>query len=145
MNLILREANTSNEINKCLEIRRDVFINEQNVPEHLEIDGLDPQCRHFIVQDNTKAIATARVRIINDTAKIERVAVLSHYRGQKIGLCLMEYILKTLQNDRSIKTVKLGSQNHAIPFYKRLGFQIFGEEYMDAGIAHHDMIRKNQA
>ena len=34
---------------------------------------------------------------------------------------------------------KLGSQDQAIPFYERLGFNIVGEGFVDAGIPHHWM------
>lgn len=30
-------------------IRREVFVEEQAVPEELEVDGNDPICRHFVV------------------------------------------------------------------------------------------------
>jgi predicted GNAT family N-acyltransferase len=32
-------------------IRFEVFVNEQAVPETLEWDGLDPQCRHVLARD----------------------------------------------------------------------------------------------
>ena len=37
------------------------------------------------------------------------------------------------------QSVRLGSQTHALEFYKRLGFIEFGDEYLDAGILHKDM------
>jgi len=35
--------------------------------------------------------------------------------------------------------VRLGAQTHALDFYRKLGFAVFGDEYMDAGIPHFDM------
>ena len=37
------------------------------------------------------------------------------------------------------KTVVLGAQTQAIPFYEKLGYKVFGPEYLDAGIPHRDM------
>lgn len=37
------------------------------------------------------------------------------------------------------KRMILGAQTQAIPFYESLGYTVFGEEYLDAGIKHFDM------
>jgi hypothetical protein len=38
-----------------------------------------------------------------------------------------------------LKRVYLGSQKHAASFYEKLGFQAYGEEFVEAGIAHISM------
>jgi predicted GNAT family N-acyltransferase len=64
-----------------------------------------------------KALATARSRLIdNQTAKIERVAVLKEARGQGVATELMGYLLQNIHSLSNIQTIKLGSQNSAIPF-----------------------------
>ncbi|MDR9403043.1 MAG: GNAT family N-acetyltransferase [Halothece sp. Uz-M2-17] len=30
-----------------------------------------------------------------------------------------------------------------MPFYEKLGFQVIGKEYLDAGISHHLMLKNN--
>ena len=40
------------------EIRQEVFIKEQNVPENIEIDGLDSKAKHVLVFDGEKVIGT---------------------------------------------------------------------------------------
>ena len=43
-------------------IREKVFIEEQSIPEHLEFDGADPTCFHFIARDEEhRSIGTARL------------------------------------------------------------------------------------
>ena len=39
-----------------------------------------------------------------------------------------------------VREAKLGSQTHAIEFYRKLGFETIGEEFMDAGIPHMNMV-----
>jgi len=81
--------------------------------------------------------------IDNQTAKIERVAVLKEGRGRGVGTELMRYILQEIHSHSHIQTIKLGSQNSAIPFYEKLGFQVIGEEYLDADIPHRLMVKDN--
>ncbi|MDE1151741.1 MAG: GNAT family N-acetyltransferase [Micavibrio sp.] len=131
---------TDEEMQRCFDIRRDVFVNEQQVPETLEIDGKDPAARHFGVRTGEDIIATCRVRLMGSAAKIERVAVLQAYRNKGVGRVLMKYLLQELGRGGDIQLFKLSSQAQAVPFYEKLGFKTRGGEYMDAGIPHYDMV-----
>jgi predicted GNAT family N-acyltransferase len=130
----------THDLATCLAIRRVVFIEGQNVPEHEEVDGTDHACLHYIMHKDGQAIATARVTPLGDTAKIQRVAVLEANRGNGTGATLVRGILEDLASD--FQSAKLGSQTHAIGFYEKLGFTAYGPEYDDAGIPHRDMKRQ---
>jgi ElaA protein len=135
----VRRAISEADLATCLAIRRVVFIEEQSVPPHEEVDGKDPDCLHYILQRDETAIATARVLPLGNTAKIQRVAVLKEARSRGIGSALMRAVLADLCANHGFSQAKLGSQTHAIGFYQKLGFEAFGPEYDDAGIAHRDM------
>ena len=47
------------DIEACLEIRRRVFIDEQQVTLAEEVDGLDPACEHFLARIDGVPVATA--------------------------------------------------------------------------------------
>ena len=75
-------------------VRRIVFIEEQQVPEALELDELDPVCHHVLVADaDNKPVATGR---IDSDGRIGRMAVLKEYRGQGIGSALLVALLDYL-------------------------------------------------
>ncbi|MDE0744062.1 MAG: GNAT family N-acetyltransferase [Woeseiaceae bacterium] len=118
-------------------IRYEVFIDEQNVPEELEIDGLDGEAKHVLAFVDEVSIGTGR--ILSD-GHIGRVAVLKNYRGLGIGKLIMKELIKWAQ-DLSIKKVWLSSQWHAHSFYLDLGFICDGEIYKEAGIDHIKMYR----
>lgn len=123
-------------------IRRQVFIEEQQVPVADEWDGLDETAIHFLVQDEHQAIGCARLLIdeINHQKHfhIGRVAVVKPFRAHGIGQQLMAFIL-----DYCIKTapypVYLHAQTERRAFYERLGFVVKGQAFMDAGIPHITM------
>ena len=122
----------------CAAIRRRVFIEEQNVPEALELDELDATALHLLATRDGRAIGTARLLIEGETAKIGRVALLPEARGLGAGAALMRAALDELRA-RGVRTAKLSAQTHAIGFYEKLGFTAHGPEYDDAGIPHRDM------
>ncbi|MFC0340278.1 GNAT family N-acetyltransferase [Paracoccus niistensis] len=122
----------------CAAIRRRVFIEEQNVPEELELDDLDATAVHLLATQDGRPVGTARLLIEGETAKIGRVAILPELRGTGAGAALMRAALDELRA-RGVTRAKLGAQTHAIGFYERLGFTVHGPEYDDAGIPHRDM------
>jgi predicted GNAT family N-acyltransferase len=125
------------EAESCLRaVREAVFMNEQRVPEELECDGLDSHCCHCLaVSDKGEAIGCGRM---TQDAHIGRMAVLSAWRGKKVGTAILEVLLEEARK-RAYPEVELSAQLHALPFYRRFNFEEEGEVYMDAGIPHQKM------
>ncbi|WP_168405292.1 GNAT family N-acetyltransferase [Acinetobacter indicus] len=116
-------------------IREQVFIQEQQIAPEDEWDAQDAVALHFVVYIAKQAIATARLL---ENHSIGRVAVLKSQRGLGVGRVLMQHIIQMAKQQQR-PWVKLSAQEHAIPFYQSLGFQVEGESYLDCGIAHVDM------
>ena len=118
-------------------IRRIVFVEEQGVPEELDLDGLDPECLHVLAwNDHGRPIATARME---EDGKIGRMAVLKPWRGRGVGRALLEALLSEAAA-RRLSRVHLAAQTQAIGFYEKHGFQATGDIFLDAGILHRSMI-----
>ena len=118
-------------------IRYEVFVDEQNVPEELEIDGLDGEAKHVLTFVDEVPIGTGR--ILSD-GPVGRVAVLKNFRGLGIGKSIMKELIKCAQ-DLSLEKVWLSSQWHAHSFYLDLDFVCVGEIYKEAGIDHIKMFK----
>ena len=140
----IRDDRSPVELERCLEIRREVFIEEQQIAKHLELDDLDPDCTHFLAwsgpdRDAALAVGTARLWIDSaGVAKAHRVAVLAAARGIGIGRWLMRAVEEETRT-RGIAELILGAQHIAIPFYEAIGYEAFGEDFDDAGIPHRMM------
>lgn len=135
----IKVVTSDTDIAECLELRRIVFIEEQNVPEHEEVDGDDPRCTHILARIDGIPMGAARFQYIGDKAKIQRVCVLKETRGTGLGAELIRKILDVIKAEGKVSTAVLGSQIHALKFYEKFGFVAFGDEYLDAGILHRDM------
>lgn len=121
-------------------IRKEVFIEEQGVPEEMEIDEFDPLSYHALAYVNTLGVGTARLlRTRGNQGQIGRMAVLSDYRHLGIGKALLASLIGFAQAEK-LQILTLHSQVHAIPFYEKLGFEAQGEIFDEAGIAHRNMI-----
>lgn len=134
------EITVTDDIATCRALRRTVFIEEQGVPEADEIDGLDDTAVHLLARQDGVAIGAARLLTLGEIGKIGRVCVLPGARGAGIGAALTRAAVAHFRDVPGVSAAKLGAQTHAIGFYEKLGFAAVGPEYMDAGIAHRDMI-----
>lgn len=117
-------------------VRETVFINEQNIPEDIEFDNIDPNCHHFIARDNNhRAIGTGR---LSPDRKIDRMAVLGEWRGKKVGQALL---LTLVEKARKLgwTEVSLNAQTAVIGFYEKQGFTKQDNIFMEAGIPHQTM------
>jgi predicted GNAT family N-acyltransferase len=121
------------------EVRRAVFVVEQNVPEAQEWDGIDGDCRHAIAE-NTAGEPIGCARLLPD-GHIGRVAVVAAARGQGVGDALLRRMI-ALASELGHARVIVNAQTHALAFYERHGFVASGSEYDDAGIPHRAMERR---
>lgn len=124
----------------CHAIRHQVFVIGQRVPVELDLDGLDSTADHVLAWHGGEPVGTARIRWLDDYAKVERVAVLEYVRGLGIGRELMVCIhrrVAAVGRDR----IELNAQVQVVPFYERLGYVPYGDIFVDAGIDHRAMRR----
>jgi predicted GNAT family N-acyltransferase len=139
-NITVKLITSDAEYQEALSIRRKVFIQEQNVPEDIEIDEYEKTSEHFLLVVAGLPAATGRLRIKNKFIKFERIATLKDYRGQGLGKVLMESMLAHAQKNYPTYTPYMHSQMDAVPFYEKLGWKSQGDIFFEANIPHRVMI-----
>ena len=134
--IIIKTVDFKDSFTEIEAIRTAVFIKEQHVPIELEWDEFDNDSIHILAYYKNKPVGTAR--LLND-GHIGRMAVLKDYRNRNIGQNMLKYILN-LAKDMSMQKIELSAQEHAVEFYKKYGFSVTSDVYLDAGIPHYNMI-----
>jgi predicted GNAT family N-acyltransferase len=132
--LEIRPITSESEYTTIRKIRHQVFVNEQQVPENIEFDGLDSKAEHFIAFLGEKAIGCARIRT-NKFTKLERIAILNQYRKKGYGTKLTQYLINYCKQ-KHYQKLYLHAQLHLKDFYKKIGFQEKGKIFLEAGIRH---------
>ena len=134
---IFKKISSKEEMEESYAIRTKVFCEEQKISREIEFDNLDHLCSHFLIFDNNKVIATARVRQKEkDFLKIERVAVLLEFRRLKVGSILIKKIIKNFMSLDDNLSIILHSQIAVADFYKSLNFISYGNDFFEDGIPH---------
>lgn len=134
---------TTKELYQILQLRSEVFVVEQNCV-YQDIDGKDKKAIHIIGVVQNKIVAYTRCFKPGDyfkEASIGRVVVKKNERKLKRGNQIMIHSVKTIEKLFQTKTIIISAQSHLISFYNNLGFYSVGNEYLEDGIPHIEMIK----
>lgn len=122
------------DLSEIYKIRREVFIEEQAIPENLVFDDQDDEAIHVLVYEETSNInsngmeskkipvATGRIVYHGDSCQIDHIAVLKNYRNLKYG----DFTVKMLINrafTAGIDTVTLTAKQEVEGFFQKIGFE----------------------
>lgn len=87
----LKIVGTDQEYAQAMDVRRQVFVKEQAIPEQKEYDGNDHCASHVLALDNGKPVGTMRIRYFNGFVKFERMCVLPPYRKTDLSEQIMRH------------------------------------------------------
>ena len=129
------------QMKQAWDIRRRVFIEEQHVPEEIEMDEDDAHAFHALALLDGKAVGCGRFVAHDDEVKIGRMAVLADLRVKGIGREILLYLMR-IAHERGYRHAVLHAQMTAEGFYLKNGYTPVGEVFEEAGIAHRKMVRE---
>lgn len=139
--LTIQSGKEAKLIEQAKQVREIVFVQEQGIDASLEYDDLDDVCTHVIGLLDEQPVTTARLRPVESAVgKVERVATIQTARGHGYGKEIMDEVERVAKH-QGLSELRLGAQLTALPFYEKLGYEAFGDEFLDANIPHR-MMRK---
>ena len=120
---------------EAAKIRETVFVQEQGFRE--EFDTTDQFASHLVCYDRDLPIGTCRY--FKDGADghfiIGRIAILKQYRKKNIGSFLLKAAEQEIKKNGG-KRIHLHSQEQAKEFYKKQGYQEYGDTDSEQGCPH---------
>ncbi|WP_222356417.1 GNAT family N-acetyltransferase [Rhizobium leguminosarum] len=135
---------STRELYDLLRMRVDVFVVEQNCP-YPELDGKDIDALHLRLLEGAELLGAARILKPyepQDPSKIGRVVVSPDHRGKRLGDVLMSEAIAACERLYPEIPIALSAQAHLRRFYESFGFSAVSQEYLEDGIPHIDMVRK---
>lgn len=139
MSILIKIVKDNSDYQEVLKIRRLVFIQEQNVPEEIEIDQNEKTATYFLGFYHDKPVVTGRIREYGQNIKFERIATLPDFRGLGLGKKLMSFMLSySLENFPNHQPM-MNAQESAISFYTQIGWQPEGDYFFEADIKHQKL------
>ncbi|WP_179333959.1 GNAT family N-acetyltransferase [Winogradskyella costae] len=145
LNIITKkfEELTTQELYNVLQLRSEVFVVEQNCV-YQDIDGKDQKALHILGYENEVLVAYTRVfkpGCYFEESSIGRVVVQEKVRKFKYGYAIMKASIDAIRKHYNETTIRISAQMYLKLFYNNLEFKEVGEEYLEDGIPHINMIK----
>ena len=128
------------ELYAIVQLREAVFVVEQTCA-YLDADGLDPASRHLFAATTAGEIH-AYLRIVPPSVKYAEISlgrIVTSPAARRGGLG-KELVRRGLAAVGSVP-VRIGAQLYLERFYNGFGFVRAGDEYLEDGIPHVEMLR----
>lgn len=139
------EELTPHELYAILQLRNEVFVVEQNCVFQ-DADNKDQRSYHLMGFDRQGLVAYSRIvpaGIAYDSMpSIGRVVTSMRVRREGAGKILMQKSIEELKKLFGETSVKLGAQLYLKKFYESFGFVQSGAVYLEDGIPHIEMVKK---
>ncbi|WP_318343120.1 GNAT family N-acetyltransferase [Flagellimonas baculiformis] len=132
------------ELYQMLRLRSEVFVVEQDCV-YQDLDNKDQKALHVLGTKEGQVVAYTRIFKPGDyfgDASIGRVVVAKDQRQYGYGKMIMQTSLSTIKERFPDTSIEISAQSYLIKFYTELGFERFGEEYLEDGIPHVRMLKK---
>ena len=144
LNYIVKEfsALTPLELYSILQLRAEVFVVEQNCP-YQDMDNKDQRSFHLMGWKEDRLCAYTRLippGIAYKEPSIGRVVTSPSIRRTGEGKTLMQHSIEYLQKHYPGEPIHIGAQLYLRKFYSSLGFEAFGDVYLEDGIEHIEMM-----
>ena len=133
-----------NELYAIFQLRSEVFVVEQDCV-YQDLDFKDQKAVHVFGLKNNKIIAYTRIFKPGDyfkEASIGRVVVKDTERKYGYGHDLIKASINAITTNFNTLEITISAQVYLKKFYETHGFLKVGEEYLEDGIPHIEMIRK---
>ena len=131
----VRRAEGEEEMAALIELRHEVFCEEQGVPVREELDGRDHEAMHLVAISCTDVLATCRLLFVGATVQFSRLAVRASARRRGIASALLERADEEARAGGARRLV-LHAQTYARSLYDQAGYEPRGRVFMEAGIEH---------
>lgn len=119
--------------NKILRKPLGININDEALNDD---DKLDTHIGAFI--DERLLGCLLLKRIDNKVIKMRQVAVDEEYQGKSIGSKMVRYA-ENFARSQGYQKLTLHARKYAVIFYKKLDYEVCGEEFLELNIPHYPM------
>lgn len=137
------KALNTQQLYYLLQLRSEVFVVEQNCV-YQDIDGKDQKALHVLGYLDHELVAYTRLFKPGDyfdEASIGRVVVRQDSRQYNYGYDIMRASIEAVLSQYKVSKIRISAQTYLKSFYNNLGFFEVGEEYLEDGIPHINMLK----
>jgi predicted GNAT family N-acyltransferase len=131
----VRRARSQREVDDALELRRQVFVDEQGVTLEADRDGRDHEAVHLVAVSGDRVVGTLRLLPAGELSRLGRMVVDPELRGSGIGGRLLD-LADDVAREMGHERIALHAQVPARRVYERAGYRQRGDVFVEQEIEH---------
>lgn len=134
------EFNTeSKEYQLALKLRQVILRAPLGLDIYEEDLKAEKEQLHFgLMKDDELIACVCVISLDSKIAKIRQMAVSQSFQGQGLGKALLNSTLDELRK-KAFQEVILNARKTAVDFYKKYGFKIYSDEFIEVTVPHFKM------
>jgi predicted GNAT family N-acyltransferase len=106
-----------------------------------DLEGESEQLHFGLFDESDTLIACVVIKLLDsETAKLRQMAVDEPHRGAGVGRRLVQGVEEILRQ-KGVRRIEMDARKLAVGFYRKLGYQIEGDEFTQVTIPHFRMSR----
>jgi len=136
-----RVAETEKELEKYFNLRKEVFVKEQEIFSDSDIDEYDKDAIHIVAIEKSSGKLIGGVRCYrkeDDTWVGGRLSAAPGYRNGRVGANLVRFAVKTVKL-HGCKKFLAYVQTQNVRFFERLDWKPVGEKFLYHKLPHQLM------
>lgn len=130
------------EYKQMIDLRHELL----RKPLHLtfEKDELDKEENDILIgafEEEKMLGCCLLTRVDKDCVRLRQMAVQNNLQGKGIGAALLNFA-ENVARDMGYKNVMMHARQTALGFYKKLGYKITSDEFLELSIPHYIMEKR---
>ncbi len=127
---------------KTVALREKVLREPLGMKFDKEFLSQDTDNIHIAAIEQGNVLGTLLLKPLdNKTVKMRQVAVDPALQRSGVGTAMVKFS-EQIASSRGFERIVLHARKYAIPFYKRLDYEVVGDEFLEIGIPHYKMQKR---
>jgi len=127
---------------KTVALREKVLREPLGMKFDKEFLAQDTDNIHIAAIEQGNVLGTLLLKPLdNKTVKMRQVAVDPDLQRSGVGTAMVKFS-EQIARSRGFERIVLHARKYAIPFYKRLDYEVVGDEFLEIGIPHYKMQKR---
>lgn len=134
---------TTRQLYELLKARSEIFVVEQDCV-YQDLDGIDYCSLHVFFEEEDGSVSAYLRLFEKDPVRkcVQMGRVLTRTHGSGLGGKILSEGIRAAALDLGANEIFIEAQVYATGFYRREGFEICSEEFLEDGIPHVQMVLK---
>ncbi|MEO6290283.1 MAG: GNAT family N-acetyltransferase [Ginsengibacter sp.] len=130
------------EYKQMIDLRQELLRKPLNLT--FEADELDKEEKDILIgafEEEKMLGCCLLTRVNKDCVRLRQMAVQNNVQGKGIGAAMMNFA-ENVARDMGYKNIMMHARLTATGFYKKLGYKISGDQFLEISIAHYIMEKR---